>query len=175
MRILNKAKLRKPKVEITKPLKRVKKQIEDKPTLVVCKRNGAYHIQMQPSIGTNDNNTPYKPLVYKIGSTNNMAKIQKKEMFKNDLIRDAVKGIWSDFYYPELCEQACLKVLADTIDLPEEYYDEETDINEYGTCDEKEDCLSYKSSEIDWEIQFTPPLISYEARHKGGISADLQS
>ncbi|CAH0721997.1 unnamed protein product, partial [Brenthis ino] len=161
LRVLNKAKLRKSKVESIKPMRRFKKQVDDKPTLIVCKRNGTYHIEMQATNSKEDSNGAYKPLLYKIESTNNKAKIRQKEMLRKRLIRGAVKEIWSDPYHPELCEQICLKSYDEEaigVFPKEECEDEE------GPCDiscyEEDDISSF---EIDWEIHFTPPLMCYQA------------
>lgn len=125
---------------------------------------------MQATNSKEDSNGPYKPLLYKIESTNNKTKIRKKEMLQKRLIRDAVKEIWSDPYHPELCEEICLKSYEEAIGV---FPEEECEDGE-GTCDissYEEDDISISSSEIDWEIHFTPPLMCYQASQQGKLKS----
>ncbi|XP_050345334.1 uncharacterized protein LOC126770163 [Nymphalis io] len=169
LKVLNKAKIRKSTVEAIKRTRRVKKKIEEKPTLIVSKNNGKYHIEMQVTSENSKYNTErYMPLIYEIESTNNKDKIKQRERLQRRLVKAAVKNVWSDPYHPEACENICAKTYNRVIgDLPlgVNCNDEEIEtIN--SSCEDEEVNISTTSSDVNWEIHFTPPLMCYQALHK---------
>ncbi|CAH2086063.1 unnamed protein product [Euphydryas editha] len=174
LRMLNKAKLRKSNVEAIKRTKRTKKKIEDKPTLKVSKVDGKYHIEMQVTPYKSEENTEqYKPLIYEIESINNIYKVKQKERLQRRLVRAAVNKVWSDPYHPNACENICLNTYKQAVGiLPLEENckattkEEEIETINSFSCDDDEVSLSCTSSEVNWEIHFTPPLVRYQALNK---------
>lgn len=166
--MLNKAKLRKSTVETIKPTRRTKKKIEEKPTLKISKIDGKYHIEMQVMPEKFEENVERcDPLIYEIESVNNKSKIKKKERLQRRLIRAAVKKVWSDTYNPDACKNICLDTYErafDTLPLEGNYKAiEEVETVNSCSCEDDEVSVSCSSSEVNWEIHFTPPLTRYEA------------
>ncbi|KAI5641720.1 hypothetical protein NE865_06024 [Phthorimaea operculella] len=166
---LNKAKQNTSTVSNKKPLKKQKKrENEDKPALVVAKRNGEYIVEMQVN-NKNDDNTPCKPLIYKIASPDREERMKLRALKTQKLIEKARKEIATDWYNPDACEQKCGKAykmatgayeydqaMADCI-CPEDMIDS----NDASTAESSSvDSSDYSSLDLDWEIHFTPPNIT---------------
>lgn len=167
--MLNKAKLRKSTVETVKRTRRTKKKIEEKPTLKISKIDGKYQIEMQVTPEKFEENVEqYDPLIYEIESVNNKSKIKKKERLQRRLVRAAVKDVWSDPYHPDACKNICLDTYERAIDImPLERnfkaIEEEIETVNSCSCEDDEVSGSCSSSEVNWEIHFTPPLTRYQA------------
>lgn len=171
--ILNKAKSHQYNVQMSKPVKKAKKRVEEKPTLIVCKRNGEYIIEMQVEPGKDEVNVDNcSPLIYKIAPEDNEDRIKGKERKQRRLIRKAVKEVWSDHYDPDICQKnACFKAYQHAIGLlpydpnnsvcncPEEK-DADDDLNScsWDDIDVSSECSSL---DVDWEIHFSPPIVYY--------------
>ncbi|XP_049867255.1 uncharacterized protein LOC126367669 [Pectinophora gossypiella] len=166
---LNQAKLNRSIVARIKRTKKLKKpsSSEEKPTLIVAKRNGEYIVEMQTFDETSEGKEPCKPLIYKIASANNEEKIRKRELKTQRLIDKTAEKIWSDPYHPEVCETTCLKAYKQAIGLlpydpnnpecicPEDMQSEATEEEEVVSYeDDSSDCSSL---DVDWELHFTPP------------------
>ncbi|XP_045781744.1 uncharacterized protein LOC123878544 [Maniola jurtina] len=169
LRMLDKAKSNKSTAERVEHIKRTKKQVEEKPTLIVCKRNGHYHVELQASADKQKElNEQYTPLIYKIETLNNKAKIKKKEKIQRRLTRAALNGAWSDPVYPEACENVCLPAYKQAVGILPESGDDRIDFQEHVddsnscSCDDEEISSSCESSDVDWEIHFTPPFVSHQ-------------
>lgn len=174
LRKLNKAKRETLPVLRTKPTKKTKKRIEDKPTLIICKKNGEYRVEMQVSPEDSETNVNQStPLVYKITSEYNDERVQKRLRKQRRLVKEAVDKVWVDPYHPELCEKTCLRAYKQAIGLydpnnPEcTCSDEEEKEEVCSCCDDEEDGDDDESSEcssldLEWEIHFSPP-IAYQA------------
>lgn len=161
---LNRAKKRSTIAQQSAPAKKQKHQVEDKPTLIICKRNGEYIVEMQAE--SQDKRTPCEPLVYKIAAADNAKKVKAKARKERRLVRKAVGAVWSDPYNPDACKETCYKVYKQAIGFdpfdpcnpecvcPEEYVDDLDSCS----CSEGTDADSEASSlDVDWEIHFTPP------------------
>lgn len=171
LRKLNKAKKLKLPVREVKVAKKIKKNVEEKPTLIVCKMNGAYHIEMQvlPE-NSNTNIDQCSPLKYTVKSEDNEERIQKRLSKRHRLIREAVEKVWSNPYHPEICEKTCLKAYKQAIGiLP---YDpnnpectccsgEESEDSVSCFCEESDTSSEGSSLDLQWEIHFTPPSAHY--------------
>ncbi|KAJ2953007.1 hypothetical protein O0L34_g7388 [Tuta absoluta] len=169
---LNKAKQNTSTVLNKKPLKKQRKrEYEEKPALIVAKRNGEYIVEMQVN-DKNDDNTPCKPLIYKIASPDREERMKLRALKTQRLIEKARKEvIATDWYNPDACEQKCGKAykmatgayeydqaMAECI-CPEDMIDS----NDPSTMTESSsevDSSDYSSLDLDWEIHFTPPNIT---------------
>lgn len=169
---LNKAKRQTSAVETSKPLKKLKKRTETKPTLIICKVNGEYRVEMQTAPENNEgSNEQYTPLVYKIAKADNKDKLAKLELKRRQLVKEII-GDFEDPYHPDVCEKTCLKAYKQAIGLLP------LDPNRPDcTCSDgaagqdslKESCHCYyddvssdcSSMDIDWEIHFSPPIASH--------------
>lgn len=156
--MLNKAKLRKSTVTEIKLARRQRKRTEAKPLIIVGKTNGRYHIEMQVS----ENYEKHTPLVYKIESVNNKGKLKKREKVITDLTSAAIKQVWSDPFHPKDCENICLKDFYEAMRTRAPGFDAENNKEEEScSCADEEIIYSCDSSEVDWEIHFTPPIANY--------------
>lgn len=171
LRKLNKAKRKPDTVQRVKPTKKTKKRVEDKPTLIICKRNGEYRVEMQVSPENSETNVDQcTPMVYKITREDNDERIQKRLRKRQRLVKEAVDRAYVDPYHPEACEKICLKVYKQAIGLdpnkPECICsDEEEEVEEECSCcnaEEYEDSSDCSSLDLEWEIHFSPP-IAYQA------------
>ncbi|CAB3239193.1 unnamed protein product [Arctia plantaginis] len=171
LRKLNKAKKSKLPVRKVKVAKKVKKNVEGKPTLIVCKMNGAYHIEMQVSSANSDTNIDQcSPLKYTIQNEDNEERIQKRLRKRQRLIKEAVNKVWSDPYHPDVCEKTCLKAYKQAVGLlpydpnnPECTCsnDEESEDSISCFCEESDTSSEGGSLDLQWEIHFTPPSAHY--------------
>lgn len=167
---LNKAKQQTQQLLRKKPPKKTnKKKVEDKPTLIICKRNGEYHVEMQASpedSNANVDQTQCGPLVYRISREDNEERIQKRLRKRQRIVKKAIDKVWADPYHPEACKQTCLRAYNEAMGLSDltntEYTCSEEDEN--GVCsycgDEEDDDDSSDASSLDleWEIHFSPPI-----------------
>lgn len=154
--MLDKAKLRKSTVETVKRTRRTKKKFEEKPTLKISKIDGKYHIEMQVTPEKFEENVEqYDPLIYEIESVNNKSKVKKKERLQKRLVRAAVKEVWSDQYQPDACKMP--------LEGNFKAIEEEVEAVNSCSCEDDEVSVSCSSSEVNWEIHFTPPLTRYQA------------
>ncbi|CAH2073200.1 unnamed protein product, partial [Iphiclides podalirius] len=162
---LNEAKRSKSVVEEMKQTKRTKKRYGHKPTLIISKKDGEYRIQMQAMAEGNDATTErYSPVIYRIAKADNEDRKRKKDRITRRLARRAVKDILPDSYDPKACNNVCLEAYKQAVGLPNSY-DEPSNLHENNqdilldscSCSENDVSSSCTSSEIDWEIQFTPP------------------
>ncbi|CAG9784015.1 unnamed protein product [Diatraea saccharalis] len=170
LRKLKKAKLRRHAVESSKPTKKAKKRTEAKPTLIVCKVNGEYRIEMQTSPENNEgNNEQYSPLVYKIAKPSNKDKLAKLQLKKRCLVKEII-GDFEDPYHPEICEKTCLKAYKQAIGLlPNDHNNPECSCGDCVQEESSESChceyddvsSDCSSMDIDWEIHFSPPITSH--------------
>nr|AON96575.1 hypothetical protein [Bicyclus anynana] len=170
--MLNKAKSQKSTAETVKRTKRTKKQTEDKPTLIVCKRSGQYHVELKATPDNPDECTEQcTPLIYKIESDNNKVKIKKRDKIQKRLIKAAVNEVWSDPYQPEACEDICLPAYQRAMGVFPESGDDYVP-NKFPkdpdscSCDDEEISSTCNSSEVEWEIHFTPPIVSHQIKNK---------
>lgn len=170
MRQLNAAKLRASETEQRKPLKRFKKRPEDKPTLIVAKKAGAYYVELQVDAEAEGSYEHHTPLIYKIASANNEEKIRKRKRREQRLINETFNRVFTDNFHPELCEQTCLKAYRQALGVPS--YDSSTPES---TCSEEVDTVTLESDiessddsdlDLDWEIHFTPPIAYNELAPK---------
>lgn len=143
--------------------------MEDKPTLIICKMNGEYHIEMQVSpqnSNTRVHTENYSPLIYKIKTEDNEKKLLKRERKRQRLVKRAVDEVWSDPYHPEFCEKTCAKAYKQAVGiLP---YDptnpdctcshEEVEESHTCSCYESDSSSDDSSLDLQWEIHFTPPI-----------------
>ncbi|KAM3961312.1 uncharacterized protein ACR2FA_004650 [Aphomia sociella] len=164
---LNKAKLQKSAVELEKPSKKSKKRIDNKPALIISKIDGEYKIEMQVTPPLESTQDYCSPLVYKITKANNEDRIKKLEKKKQRLIRNAVGDVWCDLYHPDVCERTCQKAYKRTIGLlpfDANNSDRICESDEEGMeninsclCDDENDSSNCSSTDINWEIHFSPP------------------
>ncbi|CAH2246444.1 jg25513 [Pararge aegeria aegeria] len=167
--MLNKAKSHKSTAETVKRAKRTKKNVENKPTLIVGKHNGQYHIELQATPESPDlSPNQCTPLIYKIESAKDKAKLKRKDNIRRRLVNAAVKEVWSDPYHPEACEKVCLPAFQQTIgNFPEtgdDHIFDEAQNDFDSSCDDGDISSSCNSSEVNWEIHFTPPYISNKSK-----------
>lgn len=160
---LNKAKNRSAAKEQSAPIKKQKKQVTDKPTLIISKCNGEYIVEMQAE---GDKRKSCNPLMYKITTADNQEKVKAKARKERRLVRRAVGSVWSDPYNPEACTDTCYKVYKQAIGFdpfnpcnpecvcPDEYVD---DLDSCSCSDDMDIDSEASSLEVDWEINFTPP------------------
>lgn len=160
--MLLKAKSHKSEVE-TVMQKRAKKQKEDKPTLTVCKLNGQYHVELQATPAFPEEClSQLSPLIYTIESLDRKAKLKKKDYIKKKLVEAAVNEAWSDPFHTEACENKCLPAYNLAVGFSPEIGDynkiAEEEIYSGSCLSDDEVSSSCNSSEVDWEIHFTPPI-----------------
>lgn len=165
LRKLNEAKRSKYIVKEMRQTKRTKKRFEQKPTLVISKQDGEYRIEMQVTPEANDAlSERYSPLVYRVAKANNEDRNKKKERIKRRLLRRVAKDIFSDAYDPNVCDNVCLEAYKQAVGLPSRgdeltcmrHADQDALLNSC-SCSDEEVSSSCTSSEVDWEIQFSPP------------------
>lgn len=153
-----------------RPLKKAKKRAETKPTLIICKVNGEYRVEMQVTAENSEGTQEvYNPLVYKIAKASNKDKIAKLERKKRRLIKEAVEEVWEDPYHPEYCERTCLRAYKQAVGLlpydpnnPDctcDYEGEEPVSSSSCSCEDDDVSSDCSSLEADWEIHFTPPYV----------------
>lgn len=154
-------------------VKRGKKQVIDKPLLVVSKQDGVYSVRMEVTNNENSQESKtYEPLIYKICKADNDEKIKRREKITRKLIREEIKD-WKDPYHPEVCNTTCLKAYRQAIGLPVTSDCELDDfvkipaakVSDSGSLDEdiESNCSSL---DVDWEIKFTPPHAKSKAINK---------
>lgn len=154
---MNRAKLLRSVVKQAE-IRRARRRIEEKPALVVSKRDGEYRIEMNAP--NHKDSVAYTPLIYRIEAASNKARIEKKNRKQRRLIRAAVKETWNDPYHPEYCENVCLPAYKRVIGLEtdREAYDYNDERDELScSCSDEEVSSSCSSSDVDWELQFSPP------------------
>ncbi|KAG6438905.1 hypothetical protein O3G_MSEX000316 [Manduca sexta] len=113
---------------------------------------------------TGEKDTEYTPVVYKIANESNAERQRLNEMHRRRVIRKAVDEVWSDPYHPELCEDICYKTYQQAIGLMPYHAnnpdcicsDEDIETIASCSCDDV-DVNSDSSSDVEWEIQFSPP------------------
>ncbi|KAJ8722418.1 hypothetical protein PYW07_003598 [Mythimna separata] len=144
-----------------------KKTVEDKPTLIICKKKGEYHVEMQACPENSEVNTnQYDPLVYRISREGNEERIQQRLRKKQRLVEEAVKKAWVDPYHPEICEKTCLRAYREAIGLSNPNNPdcncsvEEEEEDKCSCCVDEEDSSDCSSLDVEWEIHFSPPIAS---------------
>lgn len=172
LHMLKKAKSMKSTERNVKTTKRTKKQAEEKPTLKISKRDGVYCIELQATESSKEPNTANTPLVYKVESETNKARKKKKDRIQRRLIKNAVTNVWPKTFEAANCDDICLKALKESVGI---LSFDETDVfvrgdelknNDSCSCEDDEVSSSCTSSDVDWEIGFTPPLIRYQESQK---------
>lgn len=163
--MLNLAKNSHPEAKLAKPAKKSKRRIDDKPTLIICKRNGEYVVEMKND--ALDKNTACNPLVFEIASADNEDKIRARARKKRRLINRAVDEVWTDPYNPDACRDVCYKVYKQAIGLdPFGPYDPECNCLEQELETESCSCGTLESDcsslDVDWEIHFSPPSAFFQ-------------
>ncbi|KPJ19084.1 hypothetical protein RR48_12595 [Papilio machaon] len=165
LRKLNKAKRSKLVVQEVKHTKKTKKRKEEKATLIISKIDGEYKIEMQAMPDGNDESLEqFTPLIYKIANADNEDRKNKKERLKRRILRRAAKDI-KDSYNPKACDEICLNAYKHAVGIlkSDDYFTgvkkdmEKGDILDSCSCSDIE-LSSCTSSEVDWEIHFSPPL-----------------
>lgn len=114
--------------------------------------------------GNEESPVQYTPLVYKIANANNEDRKKKKEKIKRRILRRAAKDI-KDCYDPKACDKMCFDAYKYAIGIskaddnfPDLKKDmERGDVLDSCSCSDVE-MSSCTSSEVDWEIHFSPPL-----------------
>lgn len=164
---LNKAKRQTQPEQGIKPKKKVKKRIEDKPTLIISKKNGEYRVEMQVSPEDSDVNVDQcSPLVYRIGREDTEERIQKRLRRRQRLIKEAVDKVWVDPYHPEVCEKTCLRAYKEAVGLADPnnpectctVAEEKEDVCSCCNSVEDDDSSQCSSLDLEWEIHFSPPI-----------------
>ncbi|CAG5051143.1 unnamed protein product [Parnassius apollo] len=167
MKKLYEAKRKKSVVEEIKQIKKAKKRIENKPTLMISKRDGEYRVEIQTTPAFNVlSREEYSPLIYRIAKADNEDRIKKKNRIKRRLVRRATNDIWIDNNNTKDCDNVCLEAYKQAVGLPnsggksfENHCSEleAIDMPDSCFCSDNDISSSCASSEVDWEIHFSPP------------------
>ncbi|VVD02642.1 unnamed protein product [Leptidea sinapis] len=132
--------------------------------MIVRKVNGEYQIEVRNEPTDGQDQTPLK---YTIESENNKRKLKKREKQRQNLINAAVKDVWEDPYQPQNCENICLRAYYEAMGILPELQRNANCINQDFVSSNSDDyddtSSSCASSEVDWEIQFSPPISRYQS------------
>ena len=168
---LNKVKRQTQPEQGVKPKKKAKKRIEDKPTLIISKKNGEYRVEMQVSPEDSELNVDHcSPLIYRIGREDTEERIQKRLRRQQRLVKEAVGKVWVDPYHPEICEKTCLRAYKEAVGLADPnkpectctvVAEEEDVCSCCNSVEEDDDTSECSSLDLEWEIHFSPPIASH--------------